>query len=575
MSDENIETLAEAKALDGYIPNQNGASYGTPNTYVYYIEWGATQSQANNSSTITAKWVMKKVASDNQSYNNTGNSEITLEIGGVSSTSKVSFDMRNSAIGTIKVLKTFTRTITHNAEGKLSVSISGKHVTGISWGTKTASATVELNDIPRASVPTIEGTLELGSTITIKTNRASVNFTHTLRYGWGAMSGTIAENVQTNKTWTIPLNFATGIPNGTSGTLRIYCDTYNGSSLVGTRYIDSTVKVPNTADFNPTISGCSLIEAVEGLNSQFSGFVQTKSKISGTVSASGVYNSTIRAYEVMINGATYNTKTFTTDLLLSSGSNDCVVKVIDSRGRSATETFTYNVFAYSVPIIENFAVARCDTDGTLNDEGASAKAIFNTTISSVDNKNTKSFKILYKKQSEEIWTTITLSNDSYILNSSQVINNIDVDSEYDFKLVSTDYFSEVDKTVELATAFTLLDFNGNGRAMAIGKVSEKQNALEVNIPIFDRFDTQIRNGLAAYISGGEDANTTLDEIALCGKNVPLGTGNLFYVRTMFYSNKTATTNRTQVAFPYSNISQGVYIRVFFNNAWSDWKKISV
>lgn len=564
-------------ALSGYIPSIEGAPYGGYNGYVYYIQWTATQSQANNSSTITAKWIMKKVSSSDQSFNNTGNSTVTLNIGGVSSTTNVSFDMRNSSVGTIKVLKTYTRTISHNDVGKLSVAISGNHVTGISWGTKSTSGTAVLNDIPRASIPTVTGTLQLGSTITINTNRASTSFTHTIRYGWGSSSGTIASNVTTSKTWLIPNSLATGIPNGTSGTLRIYCDTYNGSTLVGTRYIDKTVTVPNTATFNPSITACTLSEAVEGLNTQFQGFIQTQSKINGTVTASGVYNSTIKSYEITINGATYNTQTFTTDLLLTSGSNNCVVKVTDSRGRSATQTFTYNVLEYAVPTITSFKVSRCDTDGTLNDEGASVKALVNATISSVNNKNTKSFKILYKKQSEETWTTVTLSDTSYTFNNSQIINNIDVDNEYDFKLEVTDYFGTVDKTVEVATAFTLLDFNASGKAMAIGKVSSKENGLEINMPIFDRFDTQIMNGLANYETGGAtDPNTTIDELILTNhQNNPSGTARAyFFIRTMFFLTKSQTATRRQVAYPYTG-TNGVYTRYYSEDmGWSDWRLIS-
>lgn len=576
MENEEIETLAETKALSGYIPNASGLSYGGYNGYVYYIQWSATQSQANNSSTITAKWVMKKVASNDQSFNNTGTSSVTLSIGGVSSTTNVSFDMRNSAVGTTKVLKTYTRTVSHDDIGKLSLTISGSHNTGISWGTKSTSAKVTLNDIPRASIPTVTGTLQLGSTITINTNRASTNFTHTIRYGWGATSGTIATNVATNTTWTIPNDLATGIPNGTTGTLRIYCDTYNGSTSVGTRYVDKTVTIPNTTTFKPTISGCTLVEAVTGLNTQFGGFVQAQSKINGTVNASGVYGSTIKAYEIAINGASYNSNTFTTDLLLNSGTNNCVVKVIDSRGRSATQTFTYNVFAYTVPTITKFTVSRCDTDGTLNDEGANVKATVNAIISAVDNKNTKTFKILYKKQSETSWTTVTLSNTNYTFNSSQVINNIDVDNEYDFRLEVTDYFGTIDKSVELATAFTLFDFNASGKGLAIGKVSSK-DALEINMDIYDKFDTRIRNGVALYESGGStDPNTSIEELILTNhENNPSGTlRSFFFIKTMFYSTKSQTATRRQIAYPYTG-TNGVYTRYYAEaTGWSDWRLIS-
>lgn len=101
-------------------------------------------------------------------------------------------------------------------------------------------------------------------------------------------------------------------------------------------------------------------------------------------------------------------------------------------------------------------------------------------VSSAEDKNTKSFKIIYKKLAAITWDTLTLNNEQYSLNTTKIIENIDTESEYNFKAVATDYFSFAEYSHNLSMAYTLMDFNKTGKGMTIGKVST-QNAFEVNI----------------------------------------------------------------------------------------------
>ncbi|TYK87633.1 hypothetical protein E0F59_09920, partial [Streptococcus pyogenes] len=111
-----------------------------------------------------------------------------------------------------------TITVNHNADGTKSfgfiASFSGSG--GWSPGTLTVgSGTFTLTTIPRSSsVVVSSGTI--GSAITININRQSSSFKHNLRYQWGNKTGTIASDVDTSAVWTIPLDFASDIPNSTS-----------------------------------------------------------------------------------------------------------------------------------------------------------------------------------------------------------------------------------------------------------------------------------------------------------------------------------------------------------------------
>lgn len=90
--------------------------------------------------------------------------------------------------------------------------------------------------------------------------------------------------------------------------------------------------------------------------------------------------------------------------------------------------------------------------------------------------------------------------------------------------------------------------------------------------------TTIENykGIAAYGDGYIDAATTTEHLLL----TQIGTPNqsLYFVITLFFSYRTATANRTQVAIPYNfdtaSMKNTVYIRYYFNGAWTTWRLIN-
>lgn len=134
-------------------------------------------------------------------------------------------------------------TISHNADGtkKLPISCTFNPNNGL-HGTITVSASLSLTTIPRSSSVSVSAGV-IGSAVAININRQSSSFKHTVRYSWAGKSGTIASNVDTSTSWTIPLDFANDIPNSASGTGTIYVDTYSGSTKTGTQSTTLTASV--------------------------------------------------------------------------------------------------------------------------------------------------------------------------------------------------------------------------------------------------------------------------------------------------------------------------------------------
>ena len=102
----------------------------------------------SNKSVVTAKLYYY---GNGASYNY-NNPEGTITIDGT----KYDFDHDFTTSTSAQLLATKSKTVTHNADGSKTVSVSAKFKTGVSLGTLSASATLELTTIPRVSTLTLE-----------------------------------------------------------------------------------------------------------------------------------------------------------------------------------------------------------------------------------------------------------------------------------------------------------------------------------------------------------------------------------------------------------------------------------
>lgn len=396
-----------------------------------------------------------------------------------------------------KTIASGTKTITHNSDGKKTISFSFSLEFAITWsgvyiGTGSASGSLALTNIPRVSTFSVNKTsADMGTAVTFTITRASTAFTHKLTLTWNGVTSEIASNVATSQAWTIPLTFANDLPNSTSGACVITCITYNGSTEIGRKTLSMTLKVP--ASVKPVVNSIAVSEATSGLASKFGAYVQGYSKLKVVTTASGSYSSTIKSYSVKIMGKTYSGSTITSDAITISGSVAVNVTVTDSRGRTETSTQNVTVLAYSKPSITALTAQRCDRDGTLNDEGEYVKLTYAFDITTLGNKNDKSYTLAYKLKDDADFTTLT-GGSAYSLNTAYVPSTVfSGDESYDFRLTVSDYFNEISFDSDVPTAFTLVDYHVSGTGMAIGKVSEKQDTLEIALDV--EFTGKVRGAI--------------------------------------------------------------------------------
>ena len=138
------------------------------------------------------------------------------------------------------------------------------------------------------SQPTVSSSsVNLGSALTIYTNRQSTATVHTISYWFGETSGAIATNVGASVSWTPPLSLASQIPNATSGICTITCNSFVNGTLTGTRTCTVTLTVPATVV--PSISSVAVEDTNETVVTKIGAYVKSLSTLSVAITAAGIY----------------------------------------------------------------------------------------------------------------------------------------------------------------------------------------------------------------------------------------------------------------------------------------------
>lgn len=543
--------------------------------WTYQIDWSAVQSVANNNSVITC--THKLVC--NWGFDlYIGPRSNSCTVGGVKQTFTSS--SISTAGNTTITLGTTKHTVGHNADGTKAVTINSTFNIQATLSKKykesiSVSGSITLDTIPRASQPSCvtwpehtQNVGDFGDTISIHMNRRADVFTHTVSYKFGEANGTIATGVTTGTTWTIPLELMDLLPSSTKGSGTIFVDTYNGSTLIGTKSCGFTATVP--ASVKPA---CSLtLDDVSGWDNTYGSPVQSLSKIKIKVNAQLAYSSPISACSISAAGTTYNTAEATTGILQSSGEVPVSATVTDKRGRKGSASYTMNVQAYTVPSITKLAVNRCNENGSENDQGEYIRVRISATVTALNNKNTATYTLKYKKSTETSYTSTTLSAlaNTYAVTDHVQIFPADTNSSYDVVLEVEDRHNTTTRSISASTAFTLMNWGSNGTSLAIGKVAEKANAFECGLRMYDQYGMHVSNGMSLY--GGAntpiDPNTSTEHLIITNQNVP-ATG-LWYVETIFYSTKLPTSDRRQIAMPYRRGGSS-YSRYYTSGAWTTWE----
>lgn len=444
--------------------------------YTLRVDWTATQSITNNTTTPTFKFylVMKSAWSINVGTRTASQNSATA-----AGTSKGWASNAANQKGGEKYLGSVTfDPIEHNDDGSKSITVSaewfinftyqatGRHYDYIETGNKT----ITFDTIPRkSSITAGDGTL--GSEHTITINRKASSFTHTLRYYIGDDYWTIATKTSsTSVKWTPPIERASYNTTGTSIAARLVCITYNGDTKIGESSKSITLAIPSSVAPTCAVS----VTDPTGHKDTYGYFVKGLSKVRVQITGTPAHGSPINTYAGAIDSTQYDTADFTADLYGAGDTIAVSAKVTDKRGRSDTWSGSYNVLEYTPPKVSALSVHRVNADGTENDEGGYVQVVFSASVNPLRDRNTARYTLRYKKAVDADFTPVTLSalNDVYTVNNYAYRFAADADFAYDIEVEAKDNHQKDTEPTSASTAFTLMNWHESGKGIGLGMVAE-------------------------------------------------------------------------------------------------------
>lgn len=475
-------------------------------------------------------------------------------------------------------------TVPHNSDGTKTVPLSLKvDINAAGYGSAEYRWDYQLTTIPRAS-PISASNGALGSAMTLTIDRKSSSFTHTVRYNWQGATGTVGTGIGTSTSYTPPLTFASNIPNSTSGTITFYCDTYSGSTLVGTSQTTATLTVPDSVI--PTIGGLTLEETAAAMNgiSTSTEFAQILSRVKATVTgASGVYGSTIKSYSITVvnQNLTLTENGGVFDYFKNNGTFIVRATVTDSRGRtSSNKDVTINVREYFSPI-GGFSVARSGTNKDRLTVTRNAK-VAPLNIGGV-NKNTLSIQFKYAQRGSSTWINSTGNANENLTSTFELVNSqaslvetFSTTKSYDLIMVVSDKFLSTEVKVSVGTV--VIPYAVTKNAFGIGKAPEITDSVDSAYQYYyngnpiQHYKLTNNDGTAILLTEGSDLNNVITPGFYNGSNLlhaPSGGFNYIRVSKHTYGNNYLL----QEAIVFNGVVSA--FRVKDAGVWKDWQYYAV
>ena len=280
----------------------------------------------------------------------------------------------------------------------------------------------------------------IGTNTTISITRDNKNYTHTITFKFGSATGTIAtKTTSTSIVWTPTAStLYAQIPNAVSGYGTITCQTYNGSTLVGTTtagFYAYAVRSNCLPTVTATIVDTNATTiALTGSNAKLIRYI-SKPKV--TISATPKNSATIKTYQIYNPGgllATASTYTFDT-----AYGPEWRCTATDSRGYSTTTSYTLGFVEYdpchftTPPVIKR--TESTSTTATITLKGYCFKGSFGVA------SNTLTLKYRYKTSSGSYGSYVNITptwNTDGTFTATANVPNLSLTEQYTFEVIAQD-----------------------------------------------------------------------------------------------------------------------------------------
>ena len=462
--------------------------------------------QDSNTSKATVTFTLSPATSTAYGWNYASKEPVTytVKVGGTTYTGAIMSYTKNSTVTILSKnitpyhLIDGTRTMAFSFEVK---SLSGSLLPG----TASASSTIALTRINRASTFAVNGTWYIGQSPKkyITVTAYDSHFSHRVSYSMGSASGyftgTSKDYIDGDGAYffAIPQELAKQIPNALSGTVKVTLETFyydedvGSYTAIGTTSKNVTVYINKTAcapELNPVVVDVSSVASLTGDENIL---VRYASQVDITPNAVGVGGATIK--KVTLNGKENTSITddgkYVFPIVQPVQINEFVFAATDSRGLTTTKTVTKTIIDYVRPTA-SIELTRPNGEGVMTVKVTGR--YWNDSFGAQDNSITVEFRC--KPLTDEIdesgnpiygdwteWVSIPVENISFSEDEAHEIKNIETGEVTYYYTNKHAYEAEAEYTVPDYTLQWTFE------ARIIDKVAtylSKQASVKA-IPIFD------------------------------------------------------------------------------------------
>ena len=461
-------------------------NFGASDAYTIELVWTqGTQSVTNNT---TALHFACTLYSNRSSVSFTGQARTdTLTVGGVTVHPQHGYYVVPGG-GSVMLWESDV-TVTHDSDGtfknkqiSVDVKIDNTFSTSGYIGTVTATGTITLDTIPRASTLTFVA-ITLGKQVSVTIKPASSAFRHKLSLKVGSKTVTMLSD-KAGGTYRITPTLADFAPQITdaaskSGTLTL--QTYNTSgTLIGSNTYTVTVTVPSSA--GPTVSdgwATATYDNTGTAAAAIAAFVQGHSRATVTFDKSKIetyYGATIKSYQITCNGVAVSEAPYRTGIM-DQTNEKIVCSVTDSRGHTAMGVLNVSLYPYSPPTLSELSLYRANADGTENSEGTCIYAKAKLTFSDIGGLNDCSLQGFYRLAGGNYGSGVQMTSGVGTI----LTNAAAIEASYVAKIEAKDSLGNSRKfEATIPTADVAFNVKPGGKGAAFFKYAEKDGVLEVN-----------------------------------------------------------------------------------------------
>lgn len=325
--------------------------------------------------------------------------------------------------------------------------------------------------------------------------------------------------------------------------------------------------------------------------SKFAGrCIQGKTRVDVSLSAEGKYGANIISYSTTVDGKTYTSSSFTTDVINSSANVQANAK--DSRGFAGTAEQHWGIFCpYSKPLvatIDGENAIRCyrsDGNGVRVGNSTSVWIKAKRTYSSVDMRNACALQWRRKLLTESwndshVWTDLIKREDRNTVVYNSLLEGVvfDKKTSYTVQIRAIDDIGEYDlKTFEIPTEDVALHLGSGGKNVSIGTYCNGLPDYRFYSDWVGQFDkglwgTSINFNVTDVLTFPEECTDGITPIVINAstnkENLPSGN----YDYSVGIIHKRAADQYNVILVDY--VTGKIAINVHLSGTWTGWKYIT-